>query len=92
MEQQQRLTGTPTLEDEIHRATLRSLSSHRFGHRPGLKVCQAEGCDGTQLAGCVKTYLPAPLGPGEGSSPVTALTRVVRIVCVAFGVRRPTRP
>jgi hypothetical protein len=28
-----------------------------------LKRCQAEGRDGTRLAGCVKSYIPQPDGP-----------------------------
>jgi hypothetical protein len=57
-----------------------------------LKACQAEGREGTELGGCVKTYLPQPDGPwgmvftGDreaDGSPV--------LVCLAFGVRHPTR-
>jgi hypothetical protein len=57
-----------------------------------LKTCQAEGREGTALAGCVKTYLPEPDGPwgmvftGDRQPDGTPV-----LVCLAFGVRHPTR-
>jgi hypothetical protein len=58
--------------------------------RDRLKRCQAEGRDGTDLAGCVKTYVPWPDGPwgivfraGEGPN------RSFAIYTIAYGRRHP---
>lgn len=58
-----------------------------------LLACEAEGRDGTRLPGCVKTYLPQPDGDwgmvftGDMDAQGTPV-----LVCLAFGVRHPTRP
>jgi hypothetical protein len=58
-----------------------------------INACEAEGKDGTRLAGCAKIYLPAPSGPwgmvfelriDESQRPYMA--------CLAFGLRHPTGP
>jgi hypothetical protein len=56
-----------------------------------LRVCQAEGPDGTRLESCVKVYLPAPAGPHG------MVFRIVRerrgrlgLVYAAFGLRHPS--
>jgi hypothetical protein len=66
----------------------------RDGVAPGeLKACHAQGRDGTELAGCVKTYLPRPNGPwgmvftGDREPNGTPV-----LVCLAFGLRHPARP
>jgi hypothetical protein len=57
-----------------------------------LKVCQAAARDGTELGGCVKTYLPQPNGPwgmvftGDREADGTPV-----LVCLAFGLRHPAR-
>jgi len=55
-----------------------------------LKRCEAEGRDGTHLAGCVKTYVPWPTGRfGLVMLPVTHPSRAVALRAFAFGVRHP---
>jgi hypothetical protein len=55
-----------------------------------LKGCDAEGRDGTHLAGCVKTYVPWPTGRyGLVMLPVAHATRPLALRAFAFGVRHP---
>ena len=55
-----------------------------------LKRCEAEGRDGTRLAGCVKTYVPWPTGRfGLVMLPVAHPTRPLALRAFAFGVRHP---
>jgi hypothetical protein len=57
-----------------------------------LKGCQAEGRDGTNLAGCVKTYAPWPDGRyGLVLIPVEHTTRPWALRAIAFGVRHQPR-
>lgn len=65
-------------------------------HRDGglsfarLKRCDEEGRDGTRLAGCVKTYVPWPIGRfGLVLLPVAHPTRPLALRAFAFGVRHP---
>jgi hypothetical protein len=55
-----------------------------------LKRCEAEGRDGTRLAGCVKTYVPWPTGRfGLVLVPVAHPSRPLALRAIAFGVRHP---
>jgi hypothetical protein len=55
-----------------------------------LKRCDAEGRDGTRLAGCVKTYVPWPVGRfGLVLLPVAHPTRRLALRGFAYGVRHP---
>jgi hypothetical protein len=61
-----------------------------FGGAPAsrLKACQAEGRDGTHLAGCVKMYVPWPDGRfGAIFAAVVHLDRPFGLRLIAFGVR-----
>lgn len=57
-----------------------------------LRPCLSEGRDGTQLPGCVKTYLPAPAGDWgmvfEGRINTDGQPF---LHCLAFGRRHPAR-
>ena len=55
-----------------------------------LKRCEAEGRDGTRLAGCLKTYVPWPTGRfGLVMLPVTHPSRPLALRAFAYGVRHP---
>jgi hypothetical protein len=55
-----------------------------------LKRCEAEGRDGTQLNGCLKTYVPWPVGRyGLVLLPVAHPTRPLSLRAFAYGVRHP---
>lgn len=55
-----------------------------------LKRCEAEGDDGTRLAGCLKTYVPWPTGRfGLVMLPVAHANRPLAVRAFAFGVRHP---
>jgi hypothetical protein len=55
-----------------------------------LKRCEAEGNDGTRLAGCLKTYVPWPTGRfGLVMLPVAHASRPLALRAFAFGVRHP---
>lgn len=55
-----------------------------------LKRCDAEGRDGTNLGGCLKTYVPWPTGRfGLVFVPVAHATRPLALRAFAFGVRHP---
>lgn len=57
-----------------------------------LRACQAEGRDGTRLAGCVKTYVPWPDGRfGAVCVPVAHPRRPMALRVFAFGVRHQPR-
>jgi hypothetical protein len=57
-----------------------------------LRACQAEGQDGTRLAGCVKTYVPWPDGRfGAVFAPVSHPRRPMALRVFAFGVRHHPR-
>jgi hypothetical protein len=54
------------------------------------KRCEAEGRDGTRLAGCLKTYIPWPTGRfGLVLLPVAHASRPLALRAIAFGVRHP---
>lgn len=60
--------------------------------RERLLACEAEGRDGTRLAGCVKTYVPWPTGRfGAVMLPVSHPERPVGLRVIAFGVRHQPR-
>jgi hypothetical protein len=58
-----------------------------------LQGCEAEGPDGTRLAGCLKVYLP--LGPGDprerpfGMVFIDVGREKPALVLIAYGVRHP---
>lgn len=57
-----------------------------------LKACDAEGRDGTNLAGCVKTYVPWPNGRfGMVFVPVAHPNRPLALRAIAFGARHHPR-
>jgi hypothetical protein len=56
-----------------------------------LKRCEAEGQDGTRLAGCLKTYVPWPTGRfGLVMLPVAHASHPLALRAFAFGVRHPS--
>jgi hypothetical protein len=57
-----------------------------------LKACEAQGRDGTSLAGCAKTYLPPPIGPW-GMVFQLRMDDEQRpfLACLAFGIRHPVQ-
>lgn len=60
--------------------------------RERLLACEAEGRDGTRLAGCVKTYVPWPTGRfGAVMVAVSHPERPVGLRVIAFGVRHHPR-
>lgn len=60
--------------------------------RERLMACEAEGRDGTKLAGCVKTYVPWPSGRfGAVMVAVSHPERPVGLQVIAFGVRHHPR-
>jgi hypothetical protein len=60
--------------------------------RERLMACEAEGTDGTRLAGCLKTYVPWPGGRfGAVMIAVSHPTRPIGLRVIAFGVRHQPR-
>jgi hypothetical protein len=60
---------------------------------PILRVrrCDPEGRDGTNLDGCLKTYVPWPTGRyGLVFLPAEHPTRPLALYAIAFGVRHPS--
>ncbi len=57
-----------------------------------LKLCQAEGRDGTRLAGSVKLYIPQPAGPWGAVLTGDKLATVPTLVLLAVGQRHPAQP
>jgi len=55
-----------------------------------IKPCLAEGPDGTRLSGCVKVYLPAPIGPWGLVLGLRPLEGEPVLYHLAFGLRHPT--
>ena len=51
--------------------------------------CKAEGRDGTELPGCVKTYLPWPAGRCGMVFELRVDEEGPVLFCLAFGVRPP---
>lgn len=56
-----------------------------------LLACEAEGADGTQLAHCLKVYLPPPDGKFGMVFRVERRDGKLQLVYVAFGVRHHPR-
>jgi hypothetical protein len=57
-----------------------------------LRPCDAEARDGTNLAGCVKVYVPAPAGPfGLVLEVARTAEGRVGLMYVAFGTRHQPR-
>lgn len=54
-----------------------------------LKVCDAEGSDGTQLPNCLKVYLPAPDGPHGMVFEIVRIAGRLQPLFAAFGLRHP---
>jgi hypothetical protein len=55
-----------------------------------LLACDEDGRDGTRLAGCVKTYVPQPLGPWGLVYLIARDTEGrLRLDHLAFGLRHP---
>jgi hypothetical protein len=78
--------GRAVLRDAIRELSRDGIPAAR------LKACEDPGRDGTSLPSCAKTYLPAPAGTwgmvfqlrlDEDQHPL--------LVCLAFGVRHPSR-
>lgn len=70
----------------------KELRRHGGIPRSRLMACQADGRDGTKLAGCVKTYIPWPHGKfGAVFVPAKHPSRPLTLRVVAFGVRHHPR-
>lgn len=55
-----------------------------------LKRCDAEGRDGTRLDGCLKTYVPWPMGRyGLILLPIAHPTKPLALRAFAYGTRHP---
>ena len=70
------------------------IETERLGGLPHsrLKACEAEGTDGTNLDGCVKTYVPWPDGRfGCVMVAVSHPERPLGLRVIAFGVRHQRR-
>ena len=79
----------PAARKRIRTAQTRNRPRRRFPFSR-LKRCEAEGRDGTRLAGCVKTYVPWPTGRfGLVLLPVSHPTRPFALRAFAYGVRHP---
>lgn len=60
--------------------------------RERLMACEPEGRDGSQLGGCVKTYVPWPTGRfGAVMVAVSDPERAIGLRVMAFGVRHQPR-
>ena len=53
------------------------------------KPCLSEGPDGTRLSGCVKVYVPAPIGPWGLVLGLRRLEGEPVLYHLAFGARHP---
>lgn len=60
-------------------------------NRERLHPCESEHRDGTDLAGLVKSYLPAPIGPWGAVFAPGRDDEGVHLIVVAFGARHPRR-
>lgn len=57
-----------------------------------LMACEERGCDGTELGGCVKAYVPSPAGRfGVVMAAVSHPERLIGLPVIAFGVRHQPR-
>jgi hypothetical protein len=91
----------PLLEEDLAHATAAGRAAiapvinqlKRTGvPKSRLKRCQAEGRDGTRLAGCVKIYIPHPDGPWGAVLTGDKLATVPTLVLLAAGRRHPVQP
>lgn len=59
-----------------------------------LKACDPDGRDGTKLGGCVKLYLPPPLGPWGAvfTGAISEDREVPTPILLAAGERHPGKP
>jgi hypothetical protein len=59
-----------------------------------LRACDANGRDGTNLGGCVKVYLPPPLGPWGAvfTGAISETGKVPTLLLLAAGERHPSKP
>jgi len=57
-----------------------------------LKRCDAEARDGTRLPGCVKLYIPQPIGRWGAVFLGGAVDRSLTLFLLAVGERHPERP
>jgi hypothetical protein len=78
--------GRAAIAPVIHQLKSTGVSKSR------LKRCQAEGRDGTHLAGCVKIYIPQPDGPWGAVLTGDKLAAVPTLVLLATGQRHPVQP
>jgi hypothetical protein len=56
-----------------------------------LRACEDPGPDGTRLPGCVKTYLPPPVGSWGMVFELRIADKRPFLAFLAFGVRHPTK-
>lgn len=78
----------PAAAEEAFRQFRKTTQRQGGIPRSQLMACQAEGRDGTRLAGCVKTYIPWPAGRfGAVLVAVTHPARPLALRAVAFGIR-----
>jgi hypothetical protein len=57
-----------------------------------LRRCEAEGRDGTRLAGCVKLYIPQPAGQWGAVLAADEKAAKPALVLIAVGERHPPQP
>lgn len=80
---------------EAARAAIKAVVDElRDGGAPvdWLRPCEAEARDGTELADCVKLYIPRPAGQWGAVLSVDRETSGPALVLLAVGERHPGRP
>jgi hypothetical protein len=88
----QDLERLPASAEIALRELRKELRRHGGIPRSRLKACQPEGRDGTNLGGCVKTYVPWPDGRfGAVFVAVKHPKRPMTLRAFAFGVRHHPR-
>lgn len=81
----------PAAAEEAFRQFRKTTQRQGGIPRSHLMACQAEGRDGTRLAGCVKTYIPWPAGRFEAV--LVAVTHPARPLALrAVAIRHPSPP
>ena len=86
------LDRLPASAEVALREFRKELRRHGGIPRSRLMACQAEGRDGTKLGGCVKTYIPWPVGRfGAVFLPAKHPSRPLTLRVLAFGVRHHPR-
>ena len=80
-----------------HRAAVAARAQiERPGARVAVRACDAEGRDGTQLAGCAKVYVPLDVEPSRAPYGLVFALRTERLSgrvglrMLAYGERHPT--